>query len=365
MKYFKSTVKLITLLIFTLNSTQVCFAAPPEKPPSSEIKSLFQQFPSALASDTDAKQNLLRINHAIQAYEEGRALGGPEEKYDVFHLTPQRLELPKSAVVNLAEITTDALVIPFSTLKIEYSVSKKELSFVASRGENDLGEHGTVVAKHIISKLDIAGFTHDNEMLSMIDHKGNLSVIDMGYVATELGRNPIPVFKNIWKAPEGLDLHNKNIKVHYITRGTPPPPASIFEDSRVVIPRNAEGIPIFKAGDLIVTYDENGISKYLGIFSRQVSHSQIVRGSQLLEIQATLADPEYSKVEQLRKLFEEFDLYSELNEEQYKSDRMNLEVRAALMSILPRQIKALNSRRADHNQYIQKPTDVFTLSEWE
>lgn len=328
------------------------------------LQNLIQKFPEALATDPQAKNDLLKLNLAMGALESGQALPNSPDKYDVFHLTPQRLEIANNGSVNIAEINTDAVAIPFSNLRIEYSVSKRELSFIATRGENDLGEHGTVVARHVISNLDIAGFIHDNEMLSLIDHRGNLSLIDMGYVATELGRNPIPIFKNVWISPTDLQLKNKQVTVKYINRGSPPPPTSIFSDPSIVIPRNGHGDPQFKAGDLLVTYNHDGQDKYVGIFSREISHAQIIRGSYLLEIQAALADPEYSKVEQLRKLFSEFDAYTELNEQALQSDRLNLEVRSALMSITPRQIKTLNQRRIDHEGYQQKPVDHFSLSEW-
>lgn len=369
----KNSIKLIVTLSLILNSSPGVFAmgrnGTPSLPPETthdftEFHQLSDQAAVALSEEPSAREQLLILNSAINSFENNQPLPPRNDNYDIFHLTQQRLEIPRRSAINVSELSLDSTTIPFSNLRIEYSVDRKELSFIATQGENELGQYGIEMGRQIISNLDIAGFAHDNEILSIIDHKGNLSIIDMGYVATELGRNPIPVFKNVWQAPKGIDLSGKKVTVRYLNRGATPLSKIIFNDPSIVIPRNAYGEPEFKAGDLIVTYQEKGEEKYLGVFSRQVSHAQIIRGSYLLEIQAALADPEFQKVEQLHKLFKEFDTLEELNSEELQSDRMNLEVRSALMSITPRQIKALNQRRADHNEYQNKTTDQFTLNEW-
>lgn len=306
--------------------------------------------------------NLLK---AAQDIESGEFFNKDAKSFDVFGLVDQRVEIYSGnardnkvvSTVSLNENRIEKPTLAYTSLKPRYNTKTKELVFEASRGAQADGSGGTIVARHIIPNLDLVGMVHDSEMLLLLDRKGKLHAIDMGYVISQVFQNPIPTFKKLWESQTELNLEAQDVRLEFITRGVQP-----VNVGDAVVPLNRNGEPVFTAGDLLVRYNEGSKEKVLGVFSRQVTYDRIREGSALLASLSSLITPDKQIIEFFSKNEGKIESLIQTKVQQLTAAA---EVFSPLQNFDVNQLKALAGRmNSIETEYKPAAVDQFTLAEW-
>lgn len=217
---------------------------------------------------------------ASQAIEEGKIENLPAYDQDPFLLSRQAVEITGRGSFSLSDIQVNPPGVTFTGLEVKYNNDTKQLVFEGMRGQNAQGENGTVVARHIIGGIDVATLVRDEELLTIVDKSGGVHVIPMDYVAKNIFRSPLIVFKNIWKPRvPSTPFDSQNTRIFYATPGLMPPDFK-NADVQAILPKDNTGNIKISAGDLFLYHD----NKLVGVFSRQVTYEKIIRGFKSLLI---------------------------------------------------------------------------------
>lgn len=248
----------------------------------------------------------------------------------------------------------------YTRLNVKYDKSSRELIFEATRGENEEGLNGEVVARQILGGMDIVAMSYDKELLVMIDSKGNLSAINYQFVTASVFKSVIPTFRNLWSPLKDLDLSNRKTFINFRTRASTPLLKSAVEKSTVIpLTENAE--PIFNAGDILAGYEVNGKVTYLGLFNRAMIAEEIYNQTKFAFEVGTLSQANETLVENLIQKTEK--------EEQLKTEfenyliQMSLQERKALAAMTPEALLSLKGTAEFMAQNKDRARDQFTYKE--
>lgn len=304
--------------------------------------------------------NILSFSNELES---GELFNKDPKAFDVFKLADQRVEIYQKGKVaaefSLNDHRIDKPTLSYTKLTPRYNPETKELIFEASRGQNNQGEGGVLVARHIIPNVDMVAMNHDKEILSFVDSEGKLHAIDMGYVISQVFNNPIPTFRNLWAAQNNIRLSRGNVELSYITRGVRP--VSDELSAEAVVPRNKNGEVEFTAGDLLVRYTDGSGEKLLGVFSRQVTYKKIQEGSSLLSIFGALLSP----TQETTKFFAQNQaLLESIVQTNSESVMKALNASSPLQNIEVGQLKTLLSRVQSIEFFSENRFDKFTQAEW-
>lgn len=296
-----------------------------------------------------------------EAYKKNTLPPSPSN-YDPFKLTNQRVEIVHrgqiTSVLSLNDYRLEPADIGYSSFRIHYSPQTRELIFEGVVGAKTDGSLGDVMARHIIPNMDVVAFTKDKELLTIIDSKGHIHVMDMGFVVDQLFKSPIPVVQNVWKPDAGFFEKYKptSYRLQYHLRAIAP-----YQESQLtefsVIPQNSEGKPVLTAGDVYITFNENnGSNKVLGLFARSVIHERIKEASTILLAQASLIKP--------KKEFLEFIALKLVGQDPAEGLlKMNPLLRNYLSNLDLNQLRTLKNRIGANEQAQTRSHDQYTLDE--
>ncbi len=314
------------------------------------------------------------VTEFIDDIANGRLGSRPIKEADVFHLTSQELEIFDHGKVRRYNFNHSHVEIPyvaFTGLKIVYDSKSKSLMFDAYRGLDKNGENGSLVARQTIHDIDIIASAQDAELFQFLDSKLKLHVIDLGLVALQLFKSPLPVFQNLWE-PTAEIIHQWNSKRSnvvlssgFLTRGSQPLDLS----PAVIAPHDHEGKVRLNAGDFYVSFKPKDAQpgtegKALAIFARETTYSQMLRGYQALQWQAALLSTDISIQTQVEKVIDEVQSELDRQELRLQNEKMSPQARVIIGSLNVSTLKNLESRRQATKSLKTNSFDNFTDRDW-
>ncbi len=261
--------------------------------------------------------------------------------------------------------TADNLI--FTKMKAVYDASKHQLIFEATRGENDNGEHGVLVARQIkAGHWDIAAMAQDAEMLVVLTNQGELYAFDWGFLVEHAFEVAMPKFK-LWQSPTPVDYTGQRLTASFLNRGVKPYDVVEASDDDG-LQRDASGEPRFNSRDISVgTVGADGAVHHLRTFPGAITHKIIALRTRMLQILIAVAANDLEEIRKLEPMVQEaIAQYPNFEAEVKALDQasMSPSVAVALRSFDRHQVEGLNQRIADHNDLSERNVDWFTLREW-
>lgn len=200
-------------------------------------------------------------------------------------------------IIDLDKGITGIPALIFSQLKAYYKASTRELIIQATRGANDAGELGLLIAEQVIPNYDIASLAQDNEMLCILNNNGSLDLIDWGWVVMRAFKAPIPVVENAWKPSQAIDLSGQVVSSEFVTRGVWPvdPDRAV---TNALVRRDQNGKAWFDSGDLLVTVQDpdTGERRLFATFSRETNHHMLTEGAVTLAQDIRMAQGRFNEL---------------------------------------------------------------------
>ena len=234
-------------------------------------------------TSAEAEKYFGPILKAAERLEAGERAELKAEDLDIWALGKQYVELfdgtkePHEAQTPTSTYPLDQAALQrlrpaFTKLKAKFDENTGKLYFEATRGENEKGEHGTLVARmHVPRVKNIAALAQDEEILTIVDRRGRVSIIDWGWVAATAFLAPVQVQKSVWLPNLPQDFPEKSVQATYITRGMRTLDATNLYSPDVTFPADADGKPIHRAGDLVIRVNQ----QLFAILSRENFHKTI------------------------------------------------------------------------------------------
>lgn len=333
---FKKLIALVLVFVFTTNTGFY------------SIKAHAQQIPTeSITTETSP------LELGISQIENNSLINEPNQKFDLFHLANQRIEIyngqEKPTVYDLNEFQVELPTLAYTQLKVFYNNETNELVIEATRGANNEGKNGTLVARHIIANLKLKTWATDAELVVLFDQEGKLSAVDKNYIVELAFKSPIPVFQNLWKmnAAALYDFNSLKFEASFLTRGTNPEILS-NSNASTVIPLDHEQKPYLNAGDIYInSIDLFGKKTTVGVFSREVVYEKIIQDYKILSYMAALTNGQTETLNQIENILKEVENKSaKLQVAEYK-EQINPLFKQVLSQFRQEQLNVLLKRTDD------------------
>lgn len=262
-------------------------------------------------SDEPLRTEANPLELGISQIENNSLINVPNQKFDLFHLANQRIEIynghVEPTVYNLNEYQIELPTLAYTQVKVFYSKDTGELIIEATRGANNEGKNGTLVARHIISNLKLKTWATDQELVVLFDQEGKLSVVDKNYIVEQAFKSPIPVFQNLWKMQASEAHSDLKFEASFLTRGTNP---EILNNTNAasVIPLDHQQKPYLNAGDIYISATDAVDKKTtIGVFSREVVYEKIIQDYKILSYMAALTNSQTETLSQVENILKEIE----------------------------------------------------------
>ena len=247
-------------------------------------------------------------------------------------------------------------------------------------------------AEQIFRGIEAIQVTQDKELALVLDSKGRVFSIDMGLVLQQAFRSPIPLF-SVFDLKSHLKASpSQEMRIEFLSRGLKPFVQQEVESSKnrnKIIPRDSQGSPLFKSGDVVVYTDGPKRSLkallslkqiqnqtrigtiYLSWLIFQLTHQgQESNFSEKLQKQLRIEgdgkglNPLETLIKNIKKenLQTKVDNFSEKIFEQIKTNPILAEV---LRKHTRQSFKQNTDRYEQIHQSSQQGKDQFTISQWE
>lgn len=381
---------LVLILSFQVSiGSQWTFADPPQGSGSDPVENALDAAAQEANQDPYSAALAADAGNVALLAEQGRLSEIPVEKADPYHLRGQTVERLNERGEVVQRVSLDGMhdVLPLevlSSMDVKLDAESGTLIFEGIR-------YGKRIARHLISDVKYVSLSRDKEFIFLLDARGNLDVIDMGFAARAAFQGNIQIHQKLWEAPASDDMNSvandpyrgmpqlySGIQSRIITRGTQPltqGDIELIEKSGGVIRKNEKGQPIIDAGDLYVFRVEGGKEIPMHVFSRRVTYERILQNStEYLKLLLTLNPSLLPEKERLKILSAASD------EKVTTPGALSVlgPIRDALLSTGQEFIKALRKRTtgiedtvgsAGHRPEIpgalQQERDQFTLEQWQ
>lgn len=355
-RLFKNLLTLALALQISLGQSAYAIAADQNNNGHSVAKNL-----TDATQDPATREHMRKWEQAASAIEKGDLRSLPDYDPDPVGLANQYVEI-NGRIYSFNEFQVEVPPVSFTALRVIYNEETRQLVFEGMRGQNDRGENGVVVGRHVLSNIDIAGMAKDDELLSIVDSKGNLHVFPMDYVATNVFKSPLPLFKKLW-SPAG-EIAADKFELRYASPGLRPPN---FNDPNIqaVLPRDAEGHVQINSGDLFVYAVKGNERELVGVFSRKVTYEKIVRGfkyliAMLIQIYPANVDQSIAK-----KLIADIEAGNTPTAESAEMQAMPEPVRRALLHFSNVQIQNSQASIDQQNRRANRQFHRLNESDWQ
>ncbi len=302
------------------------------------------------------------IQTFLSDLENGRVSEMPNQAFDIFNLADQKIEIlgrDGFIVFDMNHTQVDIPQVPFTSLTVKYDDQKKQLVLEGLRGTGNDGSSGVVVARQIINNIDIQSFAKDAELIQIVDKAGRVHAIDMGFVATNAFKSPIPVFKNLWHgATSGL-----NIRTGFITRGS----QGLIIDESSLVPKDQSGGVRLTAGDLYIAEKSlvPGLNdRVIAVLSRDVTYEAIIRGYRMLSFQSALVSPEIQTRLNIEKAIQDLDQKILIEQARVNNGTENPLVKRILSTFNDQFRAHLTSSGTAVGKLSENQRDHFSQQEW-
>lgn len=300
------------------------------------------------------------VQDFLQKLESGALAQESNRAYDIFNLTDQRIEIftattgAPSKSYDLNQMQVEIPTVAFTDLRVSYDAQNKSLVLEALRGVGATAGSGVVVARHVISHLDIVNFAQDAELLQMVDREGRVHVLDMGLAKTNAFKHALPVVKDLWR---GDVLRTEN-RVGFITRGS----SGLQVTANSLVPRNEKGEVVLAAGDFYIADKSSGEIK--AVLARDVTYETMTRAYKVLAYQSALVTPDLEVQKTAEKAIEGLDGRLSEVEAAVNLDKENPALDTILSSFDEKTRAAIKSRGAHVGSLKDRARDSFGEPEW-
>lgn len=235
---------------------------------SVDLREVISQLPQA------AQKELIRYVDALEDVSTGKI---PQEAFQIRNtarIAHQFIEIKGRGVFSLDNPQINLPPVSFTKLRVKYDQKTSTLVIEGTRGENDKGENGEVVARHFIPNMDVASLVQDNELTALVSSSGVLSAIPMDYVISNAFKSPLIIAEKIWE-PLHTSVQGKELKVRFINPGEN---LKLVQNAPVgaVIPTREDGQIEFDAGSILLTQNNNSGEELVGIFTRRSTFDRIL-----------------------------------------------------------------------------------------
>lgn len=316
-----------------------------------------------------------KVESFLKDLENGRIQDHPAKDADMFHVTDQEIDIfekGRTTHFNLNERQAEIPYVAFTGLKVIYDSKNKALYFDAYRGLDKNGENGVLVARQTLRNVDVLASAQDAELFQFVDSKMTLHVIDMGLVALQVFKAPIPIFQNLWR-PDAAALEawvgsarnlewKGGVKAGFLTRGSKPMNLS----RSVLTPHDGEGKIRLSAGDFyIASKSAEGEEAYAyAVFARETTYNQIVRGYKILQWQAALLSPKPEIQAQVESIVDELTKEIDKQELELINEKVSPAARAVISSLNDANVETLGARQTGVQGLKGHAFDKFSKEEW-
>jgi len=328
-------------------------------------ESLFEVAAEEGSKNPDVQKKQAEFKEAFEGFVKGDVQNLRLRKYANFHLDRQRLEI----------INADGTVHNYDLSHLNLKLPS--IVYTSLKTKIEAYQYERLIARHIIDDVDLAAFLGDRELLMLVDQIGNLHAIDMGYLAREVFKSPIPIIGYLWEPAQKLDLSHAKVSARFQTVGAKPfneTELAALKNSGAVIPTSEKGDLLFSAGDLYVTFKSDGKEIPLGLFARRVTYDKIYDGMVEFLKEVYFVSPESVPPKYAVKLLASINA----GEENKDASAMTPEVRNAFLAIQPEQVASALKRTLGVDKTLledgtkseitgikNRNFDTFTLDQWQ
>ncbi len=231
----------------------------------------------------------------------------------------------------------------------------------------DIIRNGRLVFEHRIQGTNVRTWTRDAEILVFLDYSGQYHAIDMGFARTQLGRNWIPVAPLV---RSGIDFQalKGEVSLSQILKSQKPfVYHSQYEDGVHPQDSNAMDQENLRAGNYVLTVQENGQDLKLEELDRGVVRSDVFATEFVLSGLATRLDPDVNKANKqlYKKIAEDQAVLSQVaNAYSEASIEVSSVLAEAIGTLNSDGLKALGARALGNLKRIHEPRDQFSYEEW-
>lgn len=213
----------------------------------------------------------------------------PTQKSDFAHLTNQTLTLLHRGEEVVFNLTEPDLAIPSVT------VADFERDVTIDTTDNgslrlSYKKRGKTVATQIIHDVKPVSMSRDKEILMLVDQRGRLMAMDVGYARLKAFSTPIPVIE---VGQSGLSAQELSlVKSSFLNRGVQPMPRSQNSNHIFPVDNGNSAQEVMSAGDFaLYIQDADGVRTQVGEFDRDVIRTQLYNGEAVLAMSVFALSP--------------------------------------------------------------------------
>jgi hypothetical protein len=248
---------LVLVIIFQLSFSQAfAQSLPPTGPGDESTSSEIENLAAETYKNSEDRAVFSEINSVADAIEKGQIPESIEKTNpDIFHLGNQRVQILNRGTVvkefSVNEVRASYETLAASNLRPIYNPETRELAIEGVNGIKADGTGGDIVARHIIPNLDIISLKYSNELLVFMNSRGEVGMIDMGFVAKQVFKNPLYVVDHVWRPTKPIKSLNQ-VDIRFMTPGTDPLTIDAYKNGEIYS-RDEKGEPRWLNGDVRIT----------------------------------------------------------------------------------------------------------------
>ena len=309
------------------------------------------------------------------------------EKRDFFHIAGQVVENVKQSSEN-SHISTRVLK---QFHLDDYEINSDPQDFNDNRVliENREGKNrlviegllaGRATVRHIFTKIEPLKIQSNGEILAVLDRKKGLLLADWFFIRLYLGQAPIPLFwiplMDWQKKVEALSLsEQKSLEVEFISdRGSTKMPG-VFPESISSIPKTFQNKYMFKAGDLMISYqsEKDGNKHLLQFITQAELYAYMALQWRMVHLISTMLAPQYMSQADMESYSKDISTFINKNKE-------NADVNPSMLDLIQSKFLLRNpftklslillskdhffSTRLPQLETLANNSNSFTLEEW-
>lgn len=333
---------------------------------------------SHTTAEPEIRDHMARMTEIANAVETGQSIELTPEERNTFRRLNQTVEITRPVAdgrvnpatgepvveiirtLDLNQLDVERPNIVFSNIR--YRIENGDLVIEATQGENEHGRGGVVVARQRIPGLNLVSLTADEDLLVLVNNKGELSALTMLELKPQLF-TPLNVFEKVAARRKAVDLSNAKVTVKFVTPGvTPYDPAEV--DADTILPLDENGKPVIHAGDVMVRSEVDGKTYLLGIFKRQNILESALAGYHFLIREKALVRPDSETIDTAREVFDgEMGKLDQIEADISQGRQTALEA-AALKAVTGAHLSTYVESIQGLKNYQAKDYHGMTLDEW-
>ena len=241
--------------------------------------------------------------------------------------------------------------------------SQKCLAMEATAGEDAHGQHGYVVARvHMPRMCGIASFAVDDEVLTVIDNQGRVSVANYNYISDQLFRGKIFFVRNVYVPPEPIDLKGSSVQSTVLTIGAVPvAPSEITDDTLIAL--DDKNQPLWESGDVVFRVD----GKFKWNFSHRTSRNAILFEMIKIYVLAAYRSGSPEQIDHARALLTEAEKHADDFAQKIAAidkDSVNPAIAVMVDAMGRKDIDEMKKQIMNFGRYAARQNDRFTTNEW-